>query len=176
MEHVAKELAEHVKAKVKLPPARLDVKVEEEEVENFGDIVVTLGLPKSQTLFEPQTVTIHRVLDAASGEPIAFREDADVVFLGDSFSNIYSAPQMNWGDAAGLHYQLARELGRPIDALVENGQSATVLRQKLANRKDPLKGKRVLVWEVAMHELCKSNWKVVPIAQPPSHDTTSGQR
>jgi alginate O-acetyltransferase complex protein AlgJ len=163
MEVVAKQVADHVKKKVTLPaPASpFEVIVEEAEAARVGDIVDTLKLPKNQTLFEPQEVTINRVLDAKTKEERPWREDSDVLFIGDSFSNIFSAPQMGWGDAAGFANHISRHLGRDLDAMIENGESASGIREKLAERAHPLKGKRVVIWEVAMHELTCSNWKVI---------------
>jgi hypothetical protein len=172
MEQVAEQLATHVRAKVDLPrPAKpLDVRVEEQEIAGFGDIVRTLMLPESQRVFTPQSITIRRVLDASTNQPLEFSEDADVLLLGDSFSNIFSNhEERKMGDSAGFPYHVARHLGRPLDVLVEDGSAATALREALAARPDPLKGKRVIIWEVAMHELTAANWKVVRI--PPDAPT-----
>ena len=166
MEQVAEQLAAHVKTRVNLPATSkpLAVRVEPREMEEFGDIYRTLMLPGSQALFTPESFTINRVLDASTGQPIAFSQDADVLLLGDSFSNIYSNhEQRRMGDSAGFPYHIARHLGRPLDVLVEDGSAATALREALAARPHPFRGKRVIIWEVAMHELTAANWKIVPI-------------
>lgn len=165
MEGVATQLVDHVNGKVSLgvAPAGFQTKLEAVTVAHVGDLVETLKLQPSQTLFPAQSTVIHRILDANTGEPIASREDADVLFIGDSFSNIYSAPQMKWGDSAGLPFQIAHRLKRPVDMLLKNGGAATELREALAGRTEPLKGKKVVIWQVAMHELSCSNWKVIPM-------------
>ncbi|HEV8608215.1 MAG TPA: hypothetical protein VGQ99_22960, partial [Tepidisphaeraceae bacterium] len=144
MESVAAQLADHIKRQINLPaPAYpFQVTIVEADTARVGDIVDTLHLPGNQKLFLPQQITIHRILDANTRQPRPWREDSDVLFIGDSFSNIYSAHQMGWGDSAGFPYQLSRHLGRDLDALIENGKAASDLREKLAERPQPLKGKR----------------------------------
>jgi alginate O-acetyltransferase complex protein AlgJ len=165
MEQVAKQVADHVKKKVSLaaPAHPFEVIVEEAKAARVGDIVDTLKLPGNQKLFLPQEITINRVLDAKTKEPRKWREDSDVLFIGDSFSNIFSAQQMGWGDSAGFAQHISRHLGRDLDAMIENGGATSDLRQKLAERPHPLKGKKVVIWQVAMHELTCSNWKIIPI-------------
>jgi hypothetical protein len=159
MEESAKALVEHLRGSIPLPPPaqRFAPRVVEEQVSNIGDIVRTLKLPGQQKLFTPKTVMLHRVVDWQSDE------SADVLFLGDSFCNIYSDPQMHWGESAGLAQQVSRYLARPLDVIAINGQSASEVRSKLAQRDHPLQGKKVVVWEVAMHELSASNWPVIRI-------------
>src|SRR5882672_458718 len=170
MESVAAQLADHIKKQVNLPPSSspFAVTIEEAQAARVGDIVDTLHLPGNQKLFLPQQITIHRILDANTRQPRSWREDSDVLFIGDSFSNIYSASQMGWGDSAGIPYQLSRHLGRDLDALIKNGGAASELREQLAERPQPLKGKRVVIWEVAAHELTASNWKVLDMSSPPA--------
>lgn len=164
MEHVAQKLAEHVKSKVQLPPAGgYDVRVEEAEAAHVGDIAVTLQLPDRQRVFPKQTITIRRVVDSKTGEPRPRPRDADVLLLGDSFTNIYSADWMKWGDGAGFGEQLSRFLARDVDVIAENGEATEMVLRKLAERGEPFKGKRVIIWEVTMHELSSpANWPVVP--------------
>jgi hypothetical protein len=166
MEKVAAQLADHIKKQVNLPaPAYpFAVTIEEAQAARVGDIVDTLHLPANQKLFLPQEITIHRILDAKTKQTRPWREDSDVIFIGDSFSNIYSVQQMGWGDSAGFPYQLSRHLGRDLDALIKNGGAASELREKLAERAQPLKGKRVVIWEVAAHELTVSNWQVIDMS------------
>ena len=60
-----------------------------------------LKLPEGQTLFLPQTVSVHQVIDGA-GQPWEPDPEADVLLLGDSFTNMFSLDQMGWGETAGL--------------------------------------------------------------------------
>ena len=167
MESVAEQLARHVQGKVPLPPAPpLSLRIEEQQIENFGDILQTMALPASQTLFEKESTTIKSILDARTNQPLQWDSASDVVFLGDSFSNIFSDPTKGWGQAAGFPYHVARFLNRNLDALVRDGAAATDLREELAARQNPLKGKRLIIWQVAMHELPLANWRIVPVPAP----------
>jgi hypothetical protein len=82
---------------------------------------------------------------------------------------------MGWGDSAGFPYQLSRHLGRDIDALIKNGGAASELREQLAERAQPLKGKRIVIWEVAAHELTASNWKVIDISSSSAAPSPAGR-
>ena len=53
------------------------------------------------TLFPPESVWLARVL-LPDGSAWRSSRDADVLVLGDSFSNIYSLESMGWGTSAGL--------------------------------------------------------------------------
>jgi alginate O-acetyltransferase complex protein AlgJ len=129
-----------------------------------GDIVDMLKLPEGQTVFSPQTVTTRAVVDAAGAdwEP---DEKADVLLLGDSFTNVYTLGAMGWGTAAGLAPHLALALGRPVDVIAQNDSGAFATRQMLARElaggQDRLSGKRVVVWELASRELAVGDWKEV---------------
>src|SRR5256886_15503089 len=177
LESIAVQLADHIKKQVNLPaPAYpFAVTIDETTATRVGDIVDTLHLPGNQKLFLPQQATIHRILDAKTRQTRAWREDSYVLFIGDSFSNIYSASQMGWGDSAGFPYQLSRHLGRDIDALIKNGGGRLELREKLAERPQPLKGKRIVIWEVAAHELAASNWKVIDISSSSAAPSPAGR-
>jgi alginate O-acetyltransferase complex protein AlgJ len=135
------------------------------QITAHGDTVALLGLPKSQSLIPPQTVTIHRVLP--NGSPWKPNREADVLLLGDSFSNIYSLGAMGWGDSAGFTEHLSAHLGRPVDALLRNSDGAFATRQmlqkELASGSDRLQGKTLVIWEFATRELTFGNWKSLPL-------------
>jgi alginate O-acetyltransferase complex protein AlgJ len=120
MERVTARLAEFIRKSRLLPDApaagyqRQDVRVS-----GTGDIAEMLKLPKDQTLYPPQEITVHRVL-SADGEPWKRNRQADVLVLGDSFCNVYSMKEMTWGDAAGFCEQLSYELQRPLDKIALN--------------------------------------------------------
>jgi alginate O-acetyltransferase complex protein AlgJ len=128
-----------------------------------------LALPANQTLFSPQTVTIGRIEDLA-GQPWRPREDADVLLLGDSFTNIFTAAAMGWGSAAGLAPQLAAALGRDVDVIAQNDAGAHTTRQLLARElaagRDRLAGKKVVIWQFADRELAVGDWRPVSWPEP----------
>jgi len=163
MDAVAQRLADFLKEKVLLPALpKSNYKRLAQEVSNHGDLTRMMKLPENQTFFEPETVRIQQVLNAANEfwRPIA---SADVLILGDSFSNIYSLASMEWGVSAGLAEQLSFHLQRPLDVIIRNdeGSNATrgALSRDLARGKDRLEGKRVVIWQFAERELALGDWK-----------------
>ena len=91
--------------------------------------------------------------------------EADVLVLGDSFSNIYSLSSMNWGDSAGFIEQLSYVLKRPIDRIVQNDDAAfatrALLRRSLTGSGDRLTGKRVVIYQFAARELATGDWQIL---------------
>lgn len=163
----AERLAALIKTRVTLPPLASPPRYQRatESVARVGDVVDMLKLPEEQALFAPQRVNIDVVKDAEGGawEP---NEAADVLLLGDSFTNIYSLEYMGWGASAGLAAQLAFALGRPVDVIAQNDSGAfatrAALSQELAANPARLAGKRVVIWEFAVRELAVGDWKPVP--------------
>jgi hypothetical protein len=135
-----------------------------------GDLVDMLKLPDDQRLFQPQTVLVHQVQDAA-GTPWEPDASADVLLLGDSFTNIFTLEGMGWGNASGLGPHLAMALGRPLDVIAQNDAGAFATRQALSRElvagQDRLAGKRVVVWEFASRELSVGDWKPLEFPTPP---------
>ena len=121
MEAIAGQLVAFIRARVSLPARATDHRVESLELRQFGDIAVMLDLPAGQTLYPPETVTIRSVL-APDGTPWQPSRDADVLVLGDSFSNIYSLASMGWGDSRGVRRAGELLLQRPVDRIVQNDQ------------------------------------------------------
>jgi alginate O-acetyltransferase complex protein AlgJ len=89
---------------------------------------------------------------------------AEILLLGDSFSNVYSLNEMGWGEAGGFAEQLSYELKRPVDAIIRNDSGAyatrEILSQELASGNDRLAGKKVVIWEFAVRELAVGDWRV----------------
>ncbi len=138
-----------------------DWQVRPARVSRVGDLVDMLQLPPGQTTFRPETVMVERVVDAAGH---AWRPDVagDVLLLGDSFTNIYSAPQMGWGDSAGFAEHLSYALGRPVDVVARNGGAASLLSTELTGpgMATRLAAKRVVVFAFAVRELAGRHWAV----------------
>lgn len=142
--------------------------VEPREVSQVGDIAAMLDLPPGHRLNRPESAVIHRVLDrgGAAWRPVP---SADVLVLGDSFSNVYSLGSMGWGDAAGFVEHLGRFLQRPIDRIVQNDNGAYAtrarLRQEIASGSDRLRDKRVVVLQFASRELAFGDWKLIELPE-----------
>ncbi|HET9954512.1 MAG TPA: hypothetical protein VFQ61_08405 [Polyangiaceae bacterium] len=164
MSRVAAELAGFVKRRIQLspPPDGIAYSRRPTRVARVGDIVDMLKLTEGQTRFLPQEVEIMPVFDAA-GEAFQPSESAEVLLLGDSFSNIFNEDFMGWGSSAGLPAQLALELGRPLDVIAQNDSGAFATRAALALELERgnarLDGKKVVIWEFASRELAVGDWK-----------------
>ena len=175
MEHVATWLAMFLSTSAEpfgKPPGNYTLT--EQQITALGDIALMLKLPINQTVYQPQTVTIHQV--NVGNSPWRATPSADTLLLGDSFSNIYSLEGMGWGESAGFAEHLSYTLGKPLDAILRNsdGSFATreILSRELARGHDRLAGKKIVVWEFASRELSKGNWKLLPMTLgqvPESH-------
>jgi alginate O-acetyltransferase complex protein AlgJ len=155
MELVAQRLA----ALIKEQPAEATLPVTNRTINGTGDIARMLKLSESNR-YPAQAVTIH---DVASWRPA---KDADILLLGDSFSNIFSLDALGWGESAGLAEQLSRALGgKPLDCILRNSDGAfatrEILSRELARGRDRLAGKKLVIWEFAARELAFGDWKMI---------------
>ncbi|NQT20601.1 MAG: hypothetical protein HQ592_12915, partial [Planctomycetes bacterium] len=165
MELAARELAAFIEKHVELPPMPPGrYKRETAEVKNLGDIAVMLRLPQDQHIYHKEKATTHQVL-SSGGEYWRMSKTADVLLLGDSFTNVFSVGAMGWGESAGLAEQLSFCLQRPVDCIARNDNGSFVTREmlslELAKGRDRLAGKRVVVYQFAARELAIGNWKIV---------------
>lgn len=134
------------------------------EIEGTGDIARMLGLPDNQQLYRPQRVTIKPVTNrGALWRPT---KAADVLVLGDSFANIFSLPALGWGESAGLVEHLSFWSGpRPLDCILRNSDGAfatrEILSRELAQGRDRLAGKKIVIWQFAARELAFGDWKLI---------------
>ncbi|MGH8639394.1 MAG: alginate O-acetyltransferase AlgX-related protein, partial [Burkholderiales bacterium] len=173
MEGAAELLGEFISANVHLPAASdPGFRLDRAEVRNTGDIARMLDLSTDAPLFPSESAWVQRVLQA-DGSPWRPSPGADVLLMGDSFSNIYSLESMGWGTSAGFAEQLALTLRRPVDRLVQNDQGAFATRAMLRRAPDRLNGKRVVVYQFAARELAFGDWKVIPL--PAAGDRSPGQ-
>ncbi len=170
MEFVAEQLAAFLKKHVEFAPhPAAGYRKRSLKVSNLGDIAVMMKLPPDQTLYPRQSVEIHQIQepDGTLWEP---DPSADVLLLGDSFTNVFSLAGLNWGEAAGLAEQLSYLLQRPVDRIAQNDAGASATRQalalELARGQDRLAGKRVVVWQFAIRELAVGDWRPIPLRRP----------
>jgi len=167
MEAAAKRIAATLRerpwfAELGADPARF-VPGEPEIRASIGDLVEKLDvLPVGdpnvpQAGFDLEEARVRPVLDNATAMAPVGDPESPVVLLGDSFTNIYSrAGDLNWGEGAGLGEHLARELGLPVDVIAINGQAATGVRERLAERRGSalaMRRKKAVVWAVAARDL-----------------------
>ena len=142
---------------------------EEATIRHTGDLAEMLELP---TLFPQQEVRTN-VVHNDNGTAWRRQRSAEVLLLGDSFTNIYSQEGLGWGAGAGLAERLSHHLQRPVDALVRNDDGALATRlllsREVAQEPDRLAGVRLVVWEFAARELSVGDWRLVAMdtAPPP---------
>lgn len=170
MEWAAQELARFIQMHVPLPQRPLVSYVRRAvEVDNLGDIAVMLQLPPNQRLFRRQRVRVVQIR-TPTGEPWQPQGDAEILLLGDSFSNIYSLPGMGWGESAGFAEHLSAALHRPLDCIALNAGGSYAARQRLfqelARGRDRLAGKRLVIYEFAMRDLLVGDWKLLDLPHP----------
>jgi len=163
MEFVAKKLADSLQlpaAVASTPPS-----IVEKEIVARGDIAAMLKLTRGDKFFPPEKVTIRQVVTGNGlWRP---SKEADVLLLGDSFSNIFSFEAMGWGESAGFGEHLSVALKRPIDCILRNSDASFATREILSNElargRDRLAGKKLVVWEFATRELSFGNWKLLDL-------------
>jgi alginate O-acetyltransferase complex protein AlgJ len=174
MQSVARALARTVGPQLPPSPSMTPWRTEPATASRVGDLVDMLRLPSGQRLYAPQRVQIERVV-TQTGERWTPRTDADVLLLGDSFTNVYSDPAMGWGDSAGFAEHLSLALDRPMDVLAENGGGAAALRRSLArpDNRSRLARKRMVIYQFAMRDLAGQHWPVVALDVPPSDSTAA---
>jgi hypothetical protein len=162
MELAAREVASVLGVLPSTKP--LSLQSNEQQVTSLGDTFALLKLPRTQTVYRPETVNINTI---SAGKSLWHSDrGADVLVLGDSFCNIYSLEQMGWGESAGFVEHLSKALGgRPIDCILRNSDGAfatrEILSHDLSRGNDRLSGKKIVIWEFAARELAFGNWKSI---------------
>ena len=162
---VARELARFLQRETSLPDREpVSYRTRAARVSNQGDSAMLLDLPANQRRYPNEEVELLQPL-TPDGRPWRPEPSADVLLLGDSFTNIYSLAAMGWGAGAGLAEQLSVALDRPLDRLVQNDNGAFATREALARElargRDRLAGKRVVVYQFATRELTLGDWRLV---------------
>jgi len=169
MKLAADGLARFIRERCKLPEkTRVEYATKAVPVANLGDITGMLKLSAHQGVYGPQSVEVGQVLlpDGRFWQP---NDDADILFLGDSFANVFSFAKMGWGEAAGFAERLSVVLGRPLDVIVRNAGGSYATRETLSaelryGTRDRLAGKALVVWEFAARDLSSGDWKMLDMA------------
>jgi alginate O-acetyltransferase complex protein AlgJ len=172
MQEVADALAAFLRDEAALSVGDARFRTEVATVSNQGDVAVMLKLPEGQTVFPPEEVNLRVVL-TPKGELWRPSRTADVLLLGDSFSNIYSLGAMNWGESAGFAEQLSFAMAHPLDTLRRNDSGAYASREMLAialsRGKDLLAGKKIVIWQFAARELAVGDWRLLDLKLKEAH-------
>lgn len=133
-------------------------------IRNHGDLVAMLRLSDPATLFPLEEATISPVV-GSDGTAWSPDPSAEILLLGDSFTNIYSLHDLGWGTGAGLAEHLSLALQKPLDRIAVNAGGATTTRQTLARSPERLEGKKIVIYEFAMRDLASGDWKVLPLPE-----------
>ncbi|APG66199.1 hypothetical protein LPB136_12810 [Tenacibaculum todarodis] len=172
--HKANFLLAKILDSLKVEKGNAEFVIHHTAVSNYGDIANMLKVKKIGRLFDKQTVGIKQVLE--NNYPLKPNKNSDVLLLGDSFSNIYSINNMEWGISAGLFENLSLSLNKTIDKITLNNNGAFATRQELANKlnrgENRLAGKKVIIWQFAERELSLGNWKLIPLKYNPNFETS----
>jgi len=162
MEAVAHEVAYRIDQQTH--EKRNPVRGESLEIKNHGDLVAMLRLPDPDSLYPAETarITPVRQPDGSDWQP---SPTAEILLLGDSFTNIYSTKDLGWGTSAGLAEHLSLALQMPVDRIAINAGGALTSRQTLARSPERLTGKKVVVYEFAVRDLAVGDWKVLSLPE-----------
>jgi hypothetical protein len=133
-------------------------------VMRHGDLVQMLHVPRIERALAPEKIECLQVVESNAGTPYRDVQESEILILGDSFLRVYEQDEPG---AAGLIAHLARELGQPLSAIVNDGGASTLVRQALARRPTLLLNKRVVIWEFAEREIRygTDGWQIVPLAR-----------
>ena len=111
-----------------------------------------------------ETVTVTRI-ETVGGEAWAPDRSAEILLVGDSFTNLYSLASFGWGVSAGFAEQLSFALGRPVDRISQNDNGALAPRRLLAAEVTRDAGRlastRVVVYQFAARELSQGDWQPI---------------
>ncbi len=139
-------------------------------IKGRGDLHHLLGMPATEAwqLLAIESVKIQTVGDSDDRLWKADRR-SPLLLLGDSFTNVYSDPNLGWGSGAGLAEQLSYHLHAGVDRLAIQDGSATKVRRRLADEqaagRDRLQGKEVVIYQFAVRELSVGDWQRVELTR-----------
>ncbi len=172
MQAVAEELAGVISREFPQMSGVAGWRAQPQKVFGFGDIARMLTLPEKAQL-PGQEVLVRQIL---TGQHEFWQPDknAEVLLLGDSFTNIYSSEGLGWGVGAGFAEQLSYFLESPLDLLARNDSGAYVTREMLAGElargRDRLAGKKLVIWQFAERELAFGDWRNIAMQQGKAKD------
>jgi hypothetical protein len=157
-------------------PGTTEFRVDTVTIPRSGDIAQMVGLPpsflaKKKPPFAPEITHCYQVSQVyrdKNGIVITkktYQDDyrgSDILILGDSYSRMY---QTDMPKSAGWISHLARELGKPVASLVNDGGASTLVRQSLARKPGLLKSKKLVVWEVVERDFRfgEEGWKKIRV-------------
>jgi alginate O-acetyltransferase complex protein AlgJ len=164
MEIAAMAVAARIFMRGWLAPGPISFDAHPAPIHEVGDIVRMIRSPEIEARVLPQAIATSQVVRRDTGA--LFTDDAspEVLVLGDSFLRIYGRDAPG---SAGFVAHLARELGRPVAGIINDGGASTLVRQELFRRPRLLARAKVVVWEFVERDirLGTEGWQTV--ALPP---------
>ncbi|MBN1981478.1 MAG: hypothetical protein JW795_08105 [Chitinivibrionales bacterium] len=149
-------------------------------IDRIGDVGAMTKIPEHrfsalQLSFGTERTACYQVYQVqrdATGAVVSkrlFRDDyqqSKIIVIGDSFSRIY---QTDTPGSAGWISRLAYELAVPISSIISDGGASTLVREKLALKKEILKGKKLVIWEFVERDFRygAEGWKDIKLSSKP---------
>jgi len=167
VEIAARGLAEFLRRRVALPPSPSAGFVSQPLRLDFeGDLKRLLGLGGLASPFADESVEAPQLF-AADGRPHdPLATPADVLFLGDSYTVVYTS-QPGLQSGAGIAERLAFHLDRPVRRLAKAGANALADRAIwLRTDRSVLDGTRVVIYEVTARAFSAIDWQSATINRP----------
>src|SRR5262249_5929527 len=128
----ADAITAQVRAKAERLPA-LTLTSRNEQVTAHGDLFGNLfNHSDGLASFPDETVTVTRVIKQDGGSLNVADDNAKILLLGDSYTNIYDSydsEYREWGQDAGLGQQLMLRLATPVEVIAQNGGGAVEVRE-----------------------------------------------
>lgn len=152
LELAAQTAAEHIRAQNCLATNSLALAYETRSVpvSHAGDVLRMLQIPVLERKVSPEEITAHQVITERNRDLYKDAPDSEVLVLGDSFLRIFETDEPG---AAGFVAHLAKQLGRPVSSVVNDGGASTLVRQKLHDRPELLRNKKIVLWEFVERDI-----------------------
>jgi hypothetical protein len=166
-QHAASLVAARIREADIVEEGDIDYTLNEVVVERRGDVLEMLQVPRAEESFPAIPITCRQVVDPHTQQPYQGADDSPVLVLGDSFLRIYERDDPK---SAGFIAHLARQLRRPLTAIVNDGGASTLVRQQVAMRPGVLDGKKLVVWEFVERDIYygSEGWQRVPLKEQTS--------
>ena len=162
MKLAAEAVAGRILNRGELTRGQVAYDVQPANVQRLGDLVRMLHSPPIESRVVSESISAGKIVRHDDGIPYADNPASPVLVMGDSFLRIYEQDEP---EHAGFIAHLARELGRPLASIVNDGGASTLVRQELFHRPQLLAGKKVVVWEFIERDLRlgTEGWQQVPL-------------
>ncbi|MCA9428543.1 MAG: hypothetical protein KC994_25920, partial [Candidatus Omnitrophica bacterium] len=162
MEVAAGKVANRLQELGWVEKGKTDYGLKEVPLSRHGDVIRMTQIPGIDDWYEPETIQASQVVRKESGEIYADDPHSEILVLGDSFLRIYEHDEPGSG---GFVAHLARDLGKPLTSIINDGGASTLVRQELYRKPEMLAGKKVVIWEFVERDIRfgTEGWQDVPL-------------